>query len=258
MTAVQMFPSLGPNDGEKAWAYVYSGYVNNSVTPPGKSEADCVANAMNNSQPVDSCFAGNFIGNAGPAFSNVDPNGSLSVPSGEDGVLIFVSMHVTAAQQGAPQTDSAGQQGGRLMTCSPTCGDGTVQPPEECDNGASNSDTVADACRTNCKNAHCGDGVTDTGEACDDGNTDDFDACLSGPTGPECVANVCGDGYAERSAINGSGGSHCDDGNTNDGDGCSSSCTVETDLPWNCVRTTDLDGDSVPDQDVCEVQFAGP
>ena len=36
---------------------------------------------------------------------------------------------------------------------------------EDCDNGSANSDTLPDACRTDCSRAHCGDGVKDTGEA---------------------------------------------------------------------------------------------
>jgi len=47
------------------------------------------------------------------------------------------------------------------------CGDGEPDTGEECDDGSTNSNTVVDACRTNCKNAFCGDGVTDTGEGCD-------------------------------------------------------------------------------------------
>jgi len=50
---------------------------------------------------------------------------------------------------------------------------------EECDNGASNSDSDSDACRTDCKNPYCGDGVIDAGEFCDDGNTADGDGCSS-------------------------------------------------------------------------------
>lgn len=38
---------------------------------------------------------------------------------------------------------------------------------EECDNGANNSDTLADACRKSCKKPKCGDNVVDAGEACD-------------------------------------------------------------------------------------------
>src|SRR5262249_42599341 len=42
------------------------------------------------------------------------------------------------------------------------CGNGTPEGAEECDEGAENSDTVPDACRTNCTRAGCGDGVIDS------------------------------------------------------------------------------------------------
>lgn len=61
----------------------------------------------------------------------------------------------------------------------PVCGDGVAEGSEQCDDGAGNSDTLPDACRTNCTNAHCGDGVQDTGEACDDGNMSNGDGCNS-------------------------------------------------------------------------------
>jgi hypothetical protein len=52
----------------------------------------------------------------------------------------------------------------------PVCGNGVVEINEECDNGPQNSDTVPDACRTNCKSARCGDDVIDIFEDCE-GNT---------------------------------------------------------------------------------------
>lgn len=65
------------------------------------------------------------------------------------------------------------------------CGDAVVEGNEECDDGASNSDTAADACRVDCSMAACGDGVVDTGEECDGVNQCD-DNCVS--------LAVCGDG----------------------------------------------------------------
>ncbi len=50
------------------------------------------------------------------------------------------------------------------------CGNGIIESPEACDNGLSNSDTLPDACRTNCTAARCGDLVIDTGEQCDPPN----------------------------------------------------------------------------------------
>src|SRR5262249_39679576 len=70
-----------------------------------------------------------------------------------------------------------------VSLCTPgvaVCGDGVVVPQcEECDDGAANSDTRPDACRTDCRRARCGDGARDTGEECDDGNTVDGDCCTA-------------------------------------------------------------------------------
>ncbi len=73
------------------------------------------------------------------------------------------------------------------------CGDGVVDlvRTELCDDGAANSDMLANTCRTDCSPARCGDGVLDTGEECDDGNAEERDACLE-----SCRRNVCGDSGA--------------------------------------------------------------
>jgi cysteine-rich repeat protein len=99
-----------------------------------------------------------------------------------------------------------------------TCGDGvpdTDAAPLSCDNGngtnpktclknalpcsldsdcgtegpCGNSDTKADACRTNCQPASCGDGVTDSSESCDDGDTITDPLCRG-----NCSLPSCGDG----------------------------------------------------------------
>ena len=92
-----------------------------------------------------------------------------------------------------------------------SCGDEIVQAGrgEQCDNGVDNSNTIANACRTDCKNAHCGDHVIDTNEVCDDGNTASGDGCSSTCT----VEFICGDGTT-------SPGEQCDDANTVNTDAC--------------------------------------
>ena len=65
----------------------------------------------------------------------------------------------------------------------------------KCDNGELNSDTVADACRSNCTIAACGDGVHDAGEECDEGadNNDAGDCrvdCSLPPSVPPVVKSV--------------------------------------------------------------------
>ena len=75
------------------------------------------------------------------------------------------------------------------------CGDGIIDAGEACDDGASNSDTTADACRSDCTLPTCGDGVVDAGEACDDGEGNDPSA--PGACRTSCQFSECGDGIVE-------------------------------------------------------------
>jgi len=106
-----------------------------------------------------------------------------------------------------------------------TCGDGGVDPGEECDSGTSNSNTTADACRSDCTNPACGDGVQDTGEGCDDGNTVNTDACLN-----TCVSATCGDGIVQSSV------EECDDGTAANSDTVADACRT------NCLNAYCGDG----------------
>lgn len=65
----------------------------------------------------------------------------------------------------------------------PSCGNGILEPDEQCDAGDENSDSAPNACRTSCRLPSCGDGVSDQEEACDDGNRWGGDGCT-----PECEA----------------------------------------------------------------------
>ena len=58
-----------------------------------------------------------------------------------------------------------------------SCGDGAVDPGEECDNGNRNSTSPDALCRPDCSLARCGDGIRDAGEECDDGNRKNGDGC---------------------------------------------------------------------------------
>lgn len=141
------------------------------------------------------------------------------------------------------------------------CGNNIIEESETCDNGASNSDTTPDACRTTCVSPSCGDNIIDSGEACDDGgdsvvcNADctiktcgngvvetpeacDGDGAGAGGETATCNANcttsACGDGK-----LNVTAGEQCEDGNTVDGDGCDSTCQFD--------GGPDFDGDGIPD-----------
>ncbi len=91
-----------------------------------------------------------------------------------------------------------------------TCGDGTVDTGEQCDD----MNALEDDLCISCFDAVCGDGFVLTGtEECDDGNLVSTDACL-----PNCAAARCGDGVIRA------GVEECDDGNNTPGDGCPANC----------------------------------
>lgn len=106
----------------------------------------------------------------------------------------------------------------------PVCGDGTVEPPEECDDG---NVTAEDGCSPLCISEFCGDGILQSGlgEQCDDQNSVNGDGCRS-----DCTIELCGDGILDPSE-------ECDDSNTNPGDGCDALCKTE---PVNTPAGSDV------------------
>ncbi len=128
------------------------------------------------------------------------------------------------------------------------CGDGLVDPGEECDEGENNGADDG-MCSEDCTldiDAECGNGQTEQGEECDDGNNDNGDgcdeACALEPEPPEC-----GNGDVEE-------GEQCDDGNLENGDGCEDDCTWTTAVCGN-GEIEDLeecdDGNDI-EEDGCE------
>lgn len=102
----------------------------------------------------------------------------------------------------------------------PGCSNGILEASEACDNGAFNSDTTANSCRSSCELPSCGDAVTDSGEDCDDGveNSSEPGHCR-----PGCLAFLCGDGVVDT-------GEECDEGggNANLADACRINCLDPT------------------------------
>ncbi len=93
----------------------------------------------------------------------------------------------------------------------PACGNGKLDPGEDCDGARGTCPTARRACRLHLRgSAEVRRRHVDTGEQCDDGNTSRTATAAHATCQPE----VCGDGITD-------GGEQCDDGNTIAGDGCS-------------------------------------
>jgi cysteine-rich repeat protein len=148
-----------------------------------------------------------------------------------------------------------------------TCGNGTQEAGEECDDG---NNVGGDGCRANCTDGPtptcmgdvdcgagkicveatcvealvCGNGVQEPGEGCDDGNTSPGDGCdgiCRAEDGGVCTEDTgCTSGVCNMLASApvcapantcGNGkqetGEACDDGNLSPGDGCDENCATE-------------------------------
>ncbi|NMC69778.1 MAG: hypothetical protein GYA57_06875 [Myxococcales bacterium] len=169
-------------------------------------------------------WAGIVLAGAGCSlslFRESPADGSTGDDAGEAGDVPAETPAETTtdAEDGGGGADGDGEADGDgdvPEDAGPICGNGVVDPSEECDDGAENSDTRPDACRTNCLRAHCGDGVVDSAEGCDDGDdTDPLDGCH------ECVPASCGNGVVDPSE-------ECDDGNDDDTDACLHTCRQAT------------------------------
>ncbi|MFN3181915.1 MAG: DUF4215 domain-containing protein [Nannocystaceae bacterium] len=116
-----------------------------------------------------------------------------------------------------------------LADCSlTTCGDGFLGRPEseECDQGEENADDAA--CTSSCTAAFCGDGLIGPGESCDDGEAGS-DNCTS-----SCALASCGDGRVQA-------GEECDDSND-----------INTDACINCVEASCGDGFVESGEEECD------
>jgi len=106
-----------------------------------------------------------------------------------------------------------GVNSGKPGSCTPnckqfvplkSCGDGTVDTGEQCDDGKLKNGTAGDPCDLHC-HFTCGNGVKDSGEQCDDGvNNGSYGTCNANCT----LAPHCGDGIKN-------GNEQCDTGSKN-------------------------------------------
>jgi cysteine-rich repeat protein len=76
------------------------------------------------------------------------------------------------------------------------CGDGKIQPPEQCDDGANFNTGEYGGCAPSCIYApHCGDGMKNGPEECDDGVRD---GTYGGCTQQCKLGPHCGDGILQN------------------------------------------------------------
>ncbi|MFH2011063.1 MAG: DUF4215 domain-containing protein [bacterium] len=129
-------------------------------------------------------------------------------------------------------SDASGADSGPDAS-SAVCGNGNVEPGEECDDGNTAS---GDGCASNCTSE------VDP-EICDNGSDDDGDGlvdcadsdCANNPACPP----ACGNGILEA-------GEECDDGNFTLGDGCDGRCLLEENA-YDCGDGIDNDSDGLTD-----------
>jgi cysteine-rich repeat protein len=133
---------------------------------------------------------------------------------------VEINGHQQVDNGGAQTSAFVGRRQFWPLSCTWYCGDGNVNPGEECDDG-NNVDT--DSCTNGCQNAVCGDGVVQEGvEECDDSNTVDDDTCHNDCTlNQDYINDICGDGVATGDEL-------CDDGNDSNLDECLNDCTPNT------------------------------
>jgi cysteine-rich repeat protein len=116
----------------------------------------------------------------------------------------------TTDPTGASSESGDTSSGSTGFTPSETCGDGKIDPGEECDDAVLNSNTGA--CTLLCQQAECGDGLLWDGvEACDHGPDGNSDTTYNGCTHTCQIGDHCGDGVVQ-------GPEECDLGEDNGSD----------------------------------------
>jgi cysteine-rich repeat protein len=152
--------------------------------------------------------------NGGPTRTIALLAGSPAINAGDDGSCKPLDQRGLSRPQGTHCDIGAYEKG--------TCGDGFLEPEEQCDDHNTNDgDGCSGACIDEVPGAVCGNGTLETDEECDDNNTTNGDGCSS-TCALDAPGGVCGNGTVEIDE-------ECDDGNITDGDECSSVCQAEGD-----------------------------
>jgi fibro-slime domain-containing protein len=111
------------------------------------------------------------------SLSNASVASSLGLVKGKiyEVVVFQAERHTSASSYRLTLTNFETQR----TECKSTCGNGTLDPGEQCDQGNNNGPGYGKCSLTCIWNARCGDGILqkDDGEECDDGNTEPRDGC---------------------------------------------------------------------------------
>ena len=156
-----------------------SGDINVFLTSPSGRRIDVVTNIGGNAANLWN--GTRFDDQAGTPASDdtVTPGMPFARTVGEGALSAFLGEDPRGTWT-LTVSDTAGGQTGRLdgwtlsIVSATSCGDGSLDPGEVCDDG---NQTSGDGCDANCTPTACGNGVVSAGEDCDDGNTVDGDAC---------------------------------------------------------------------------------
>ena len=196
----------------------------------------------------------------------------------EDGIPLYcgdgvLSMSVEACDDG--NNEDGDYCSANCKTVTGSCGDGTVQSNEECDNASDNGrtncaygETSCELCTNQCQKtagatSYCGDGIIDgtNGENCDDPSTNGQTDCAYGEESctvctSDCVTaagttSFCGDGNVDSA-----NGEACDNGSDNGRTGCTygeTGCNVCTSECLIETGTTSYCGDGYTDAENGEI-----
>ncbi len=234
-------PTCG--DGKINPLFMPDGVHGEQCDDPGNNDdmkdctSHCLINVCGDDHPDlngvnhhEQCDDGNQIENDGCTNECTIPNcGNGIVDMGEecdlgsansDSGQCLTSCHLARCgdnkvEAGVEQCDgTAGPQPCAADCHHEVCGNGIIDPGEQCDDGGT---TNGDGCSSTCHFEFCGDGVVNNGEACDP-------ALTPATCNADCTPSSCGDHKVNRFATP---AEQCDDGNTTSGDGCSSTCQLE-------------------------------
>lgn len=98
--------------------------------------------------------------------------GDLVIPPVGDG---WLATAMTSSLAGTLEAfNQSGLTGAQCGTPAALCGDGTLEPGEQCDDG---NQANGDGCSASCAVTACGNALVEEGEECDDGNTTAGDGC---------------------------------------------------------------------------------